>query len=153
MIFFALSFYSTYLLVLLSLPKEKINDYGKNNDSIRSGRLRRPSRTWLYYVDKTNYIPGLEDYNAPVFLRPCRFGKSLLISTLAHYYDRTKANRFEELFGGTWIGEHPTKEHNQYMVIRYDFSAMVMANDMEGLAQNFNKLNCIPVESNVRTQP
>lgn len=65
---------------------------------------------------------------------------------LAHYYDRTKANRFEELFGGTWIGEHPTKEHNQYMVIRYDFSAMVMANDMEGLAQNFNKLNCIPVE-------
>ena len=32
------------------------------------------------------------------------------------------------------------------MVIRYDFSAMVMANDMEGLAQNFNKLNCIPVE-------
>lgn len=100
----------------------------------------------FYYVDKTNYIPGLEDYNAPVFLRPRRFGKSLLVSTLAYYYDRTKANRFEELFGGTWIGEHPTKEHNQYMVIRYDFSAMVMANDMEGLAQNFNKLNCIPVE-------
>ena len=32
----------------------------------------------FYYVDKTNYIPGLEDYNAPVFLRPRRFGKSLL---------------------------------------------------------------------------
>lgn len=51
----------------------------------------------FYYVDKTNYIPGLEDYNAPIFLRPRRFGKSLLISMLAHYYDRTKANRFEEL--------------------------------------------------------
>lgn len=100
----------------------------------------------FYYVDKTNYIPKLEDYNAPVFLRPRRFGKSLLISTLAHYYDRTKANRFEELFGGTWIGEHPTEEHNQYMVIRYDFSAMVMANDMQGLAQNFDALNCSPVE-------
>ena len=24
----------------------------------------------FYYVDKTNYIPGLEDYNAPIFLRP-----------------------------------------------------------------------------------
>ena len=84
----------------------------------------------FYYVDKTNYIPGLEDYNAPIFLRPRRFGKSLLISMLAHYYDRTKANRFEELFGGTWIGEHPTEEHNQYLVIRYDFSAMVMADDM-----------------------
>ena len=100
----------------------------------------------FYYVDKTNYIPKLEDYNAPVFLRPRRFGKSLLISMLAHYYDRTKANRFEELFGGTWIGEHPTEEHNQYMVIRYDFSAMVVANDMQGLAQNFDALNCSPVE-------
>ena len=103
----------------------------------------------FYYVDKTNYIPGLEDYNAPIFLRPRRFGKSLLISMLAHYYDRTKANRFEELFGGTWIGEHPTEEHNQYLVIRYDFSAMVMADDMEGVVQNFNDLNCGPVEVTV----
>ena len=31
----------------------------------------------------------------------------MLISTLACYYDRTKADRFEELFGRTWIGEHP----------------------------------------------
>ena len=23
----------------------------------------------FYYVDKTNYIPGLEDYNAPIFLQ------------------------------------------------------------------------------------
>lgn len=29
----------------------------------------------FYYVDKTNYIPGLEDYNAPIFLRPRRSGK------------------------------------------------------------------------------
>lgn len=100
----------------------------------------------FYYVDKTNYIPGLEDYNAPVFLRPRRFGKSLLISMLASYYDRTKAPRFEELFGGTWVGTHPTQEHNQYLVIRYDFSKMVMANDMQGLARNFDALNCSPVE-------
>ena len=79
----------------------------------------------FYYVDKTDYIPKLEDYNAPVFLRPRRFGKSLLVSTLACYYDRTKAHRFEELFGGTWIGNHPTKEHNSYMIIRYDFSKML----------------------------
>ena len=30
----------------------------------------------FYYVDKTNYITELENYNAPVFLRPRRFGKS-----------------------------------------------------------------------------
>ena len=62
------------------------------------------------------------------------------------YYDRTKADRFEELFGGTWIGEHPTEEHNRYMIVRYDFSKMVMADDMEGLERNFNDLNRSPVE-------
>lgn len=81
-----------------------------------------------YYVDKTKYIASLEDYNAPVFLRPRRFGKSLLISTLASYYDRTKANRFDELFGGTWIGSHPTPEHNCYMIIRYDTCIMYSIN-------------------------
>ena len=96
----------------------------------------------FYYVDKTDYIPRLEAYKAPVF----RFGKSLLVSTLAHYYDRTLAHRFEDLFGGTYIGSHPTPEHNRYMIIRYDFSAMVMADNMEGLEQNFNDLNCSPVE-------
>lgn len=100
----------------------------------------------FYYVDKTNYIENLENYNAPIFIRPRRFGKSLLISTLACYYDRTKAHRFEELFAGTWIGNHPTPEHNRYMIIRYDFSAMVMANNMQNLARNFNDLNCTPVE-------
>ena len=100
----------------------------------------------FYYVDKTDYIPRLEAYKAPVFLRPRRFGKSLLVSTLAHYYDRTLAHRFEDLFGGTYIGSHPTPEHNRYMIIRYDFSAMVMADNMEGLEQNFNILNCSPVE-------
>ena len=30
--------------------------------------------------------------------------------------------QFKDLFGGTWIGEHPTNEHNQYLVVRYDFS-------------------------------
>ena len=97
-------------------------------------------------MDKTNFIPRLENYNAPVFLRPRRFGKSLLVSTLACYYDRTKADRFEELFGGTWIGEYPTEEHSRYMVVRYDFSKMVMADDMEGLERNFNDLNCSAVE-------
>mgnify|MGYP000850155664 FL=1 len=100
----------------------------------------------FYYVDKTDYIPRLELYNAPVFLRPRRFGKSLLVSTLAHYYDRTLAGKFGELFGGTYVGSHPTPEHNQYMVVRYDFSAMVMADDMEELEKNFNILNCGPAE-------
>lgn len=40
-----------------------------------------------YYIDKTAYIKKLEWYKAPVFLRPKRFGNSLLVLTLAHYCD------------------------------------------------------------------
>ena len=64
-------------------------------------RLRTEGK---YYVDKTMYIPSLEKYTSPVYLRPRRFGKSLLCSTLYYYYDRTQSSRFQELFGGTWRG-------------------------------------------------
>ena len=39
-----------------------------------------------YYVDKTRYIPLLERYSAPVFLRPRRFGKSLLRACLCPHW-------------------------------------------------------------------
>ena len=47
----------------------------------------------FYYVDKTSFIPGLENYNAPVFLRPRRFGKSLLVSTLTTIAPRPIVSR------------------------------------------------------------
>ena len=97
-----------------------------------------------YYIDKTEYIRKLERYKAPVFLRPRRFGKSLLVSTLAHYYDRNKAEKFEALFGGTSIGNNPTDEHNKYIVIRYDFSKMSMSMDKDELEKNFHLLNSGP---------
>lgn len=97
-----------------------------------------------YYIDKTEYIRKLERYKAPVFLRPRRFGKSLLVSTLAHYYDRNKAEKFEALFGGTSIGNNPTDEHNKYIVIRYDFSKMSMSMEKDELEKNFHLLNSGP---------
>ena len=97
-----------------------------------------------YYVDKTRYISLLERYSAPVFLRPRRFGKSLgkslFISTLAYYYDLNEAGRFDSLFGGTYIGSHPTGEQNKYMVLRLDFSKMVVADNLKELERNFNKI-------------
>lgn len=96
----------------------------------------------FYYVDKTRFIPHLERYKAPVFLRPRRFGKSLLVSTLAYYYDINAADRFESLFGGTYIGSNPTPERNQYMVLRFDFSKLVLADNMGDLERNFNNLLC-----------
>ena len=41
-----------------------------------------------YYVDKTPFIPRLEEADKYlIFLRPRRFGKSLWLATLATYYD------------------------------------------------------------------
>ena len=54
-----------------------------------------------YFVDKTKYIELLEAYTAPVFLRPRRFGKTLLCSILEYYYSILKKDKFEYLFGNT----------------------------------------------------
>ncbi len=32
------------------------------------------------------------------------------------------ADQFSELFGGLAIGQHPTPLHNQYLILRWDFS-------------------------------
>ena len=81
-----------------------------------------------YYVDKTPFIEEIENSNMYFFyIRPRRFGKSLTLSMLKQYYDINMADRFEELFGGLYIGENPTPEHNTYLIISLNF-AVVDAN-------------------------
>ncbi len=76
-----------------------------------------------FYVDRTAYLPRLEDAGKQLlFLRPRRFGKSLLLSLLENYYDLAKADEFERLFGRLAIGANPTPKHNQYFVLKWDFS-------------------------------
>ncbi len=76
-----------------------------------------------YYVDKTRFIPEIEAANDYFFfIRPRRFGKSLLMNMLRQYYDVRKAPLFERLFGDLWIGQHPTESHNQYLVLYLNFS-------------------------------
>lgn len=78
-----------------------------------------------YFVDKTIFIPELEAANSFFFfIRPRRFGKSLTLSMLKHYYDINKANDFEKLFGGLYIGDHPTEERNSYLIIGLNFSVI-----------------------------
>ena len=78
----------------------------------------------LYYVDKTRMIKDLELHQYPFFIRPRRFGKSLLISTLQHYYNISEKDKYDELFKGLWIHEHPTEERNSYLILRLDFSGI-----------------------------
>ena len=75
--------------------------------------FERMRRQGYYYVDKTMYIPKLEFASSYLFfVRPRRFGKSLLLSMLRAYYDINMADRFQEYFGDLWIGRHPTPLRN-----------------------------------------
>ena len=89
-----------------------------------------------YYVDRTMCIPALEELPYQLFLRPRRFGKSLLISVLEYYYDISRAHRFDELFADTWIHEHPTALRSQYMILHFDFS-VVEGKSLSQLQQDF----------------
>ena len=90
-----------------------------------------------YYVDKTMYIPKLEDEaDALFFIRPRRFGKSLFINMLRAYYDINMKGRFEELFGNLWIGSHPTEDQGKFQVLYFDFSRI--GGNIDVLQEYFN---------------
>jgi len=92
-----------------------------------------------YFVDKTAYVAQLEPVRNPVFLRPRRFGKSLLCSILRHYYDRNYADQFQELFGHTWIGQHPTGQQNQYLILSLNFSTIVTGPTIDAIESSFRR--------------
>ncbi len=89
-----------------------------------------------HFVDNTAYIRQLEDVATPVFLRPKRFGKSIVCSMLAHYYDVNLKDRFDELFGKTDIGHNPTPLRNSFLVLTFDFST-VQVGTLAEIERNF----------------
>ena len=95
----------------------------------------RKKNAW--FVDRTAKIRDLESIAYAVFLRPRRFGKSLLTSILEAYYDVRYADRFDEFFAGTDIGADPTDERGKYLVLKFDFSAV--SKDAQQVQVSFNK--------------
>ena len=83
-----------------------------------------------YYVDKTMYIEKLENLAERyiMFLRPRKFGKTLFTSTSENYYDIKKEEKFEKLYGETYIGKNPTKLKNSYHILKFNFSGIDTAN-------------------------
>ena len=99
----------------------------------------------LYYVDKTMYIPQLEAQpNNLMFIRPRRFGKSLLLSMLKTYYDKAKKDQFEEIFGSLWIGKHPTPLMGRYQVMHLDFSQI--GGSIYELEKKFDEYLCFTLD-------
>ncbi len=83
-------------------------------------------RDKCFYIDRTHYIEQLETYGSryAMFLRPRRFGKSLFISLLEHYYDVNQAANFPLFFGDLHVGRHPTPLANQFLILQFDFSGI-----------------------------
>ena len=78
-----------------------------------------------YYVDKTRFIEKVENSNRYFFfIRPRRFGKSLTMSMLRHYYDINQSDKFQKLYGDLYIGKHPTPNHNKYLIIYFNFAVV-----------------------------
>lgn len=87
-----------------------------------------------FYVDRTDHIRTLEEAGKHLlFLRPRRFGKSLLLTMLENYYDVARADEFERLFGHLAIGQNLTPRHSQYLVIKWDFSVIQSHGSVEAI--------------------
>ena len=92
------------------------------------------------YVDKTMYIEKMEDLadSTIMFLRPRKFGKTLFTSTLECYYDKNRVDKFEKLFGKTYIGKNPTPNKNRYCILRFNFSG-ISTNTVEETMKGFRE--------------
>ena len=92
-----------------------------------------------FYADRTDLLPLLEETGDQLlFLRPRRFGKSLLLSVLENYYDLARADKFEQLFGQLHIGKNPTGKQNSYFVLKWDFSAVSPQGTADEIRQNLH---------------
>ena len=90
-----------------------------------------------YYVDKTMYLPLLENQPSNIFfIRPRRFGKSIFLSMLHAYYDCSKKEKFQTLFGDLWVGKHPTPLQGKFQILHLDFS--YVGGSIEKLEENFD---------------
>ena len=85
--------------------------------------FKRIRNEGYYYVDKTGYIPLLEQAGSFLFfVRPRRFGKSLMANMLRCYYDISEKDNFDTLFGDLEIAKNPTENRSRYLVLSMDFS-------------------------------
>ncbi|WDN90082.1 hypothetical protein BuS5_03052 [Desulfosarcina sp. BuS5] len=100
-----------------------------------------------FYCDRTDKIPLLENSDFQLFIRPRRFGKSLVLSMLENYYDVAKKDEFEELFGGLKIGKNPTDLRNSYFILKLDFSCVDPTGSAEDVKKAlFNHINACIIE-------
>ena len=112
------------------MEKIKLLPYGISD-------FRQLRKEGNYFVDKTKYIPVMEETDHFLFLiRPRRFGKSMFLSMLRAYYDIRERDNFQEEFAGLWIADHPTEWRGQFQIMYFDYSRI--GGDTSVLEENFD---------------
>ena len=92
-----------------------------------------------YYVDKTSFILDIEDgADLVTFLRPRRFGKSLMINMLCAYYDIHYKPEFKDIFQYTYIYTHQTPLKNSFYILKFDFSKVDITEYESSFRNNLN---------------
>ena len=104
-----------------------------------------------FYCDRTHAIPLLEQAQSQLFIRPRRFGKSLLLSMLENYYDVARKNDFDAMFGHQAIGRYPTTFRNSYFILRLDFSCVDPTGTPDDVKRSlYNHINAC-IEDSIQT--
>ena len=81
-----------------------------------------------FYIDKTKFIEEILNDGALVklFTRPRRFGKTLNMSMLKHFFDIRKAEENRKLFDDLYIKNSPVfAEQGKYPVIFISFKGLI----------------------------
>ncbi|KAF9085347.1 hypothetical protein BGX27_003489, partial [Mortierella sp. AM989] len=117
--------------LILEPPPKRVKAFSFPVDSIANFKELREDN--YFYADKTKYIKDIEnDRPVLMFLRPKRFGKSLLLSTLKYFYDINEAANFDTLFGSLEIYQHALElQHNQFLILKWDFSTINRCTDTQ----------------------
>ena len=98
----------------------------------------------MFYVDNTRFVAELEAAGKElIFLRPPRFGKSLLMDMLSAYYDsNTEEPEFKKLFKGLDVYERGMAENTlarSFFVLEFDFSIEIEGDVLKNFQNNVNK--------------
>ena len=124
------------------MEKIKLLPYGISD-------FRQVRKEGKYFVDKTKYIPVMEETDNFLFLvRPRRFGKSVFLSMLRAYYDINEKDKFQEEFAGLWIADHPTEWRGQFQMMYFDYSRI--GGDTGMLEENFEGYCCGVVDDFIK---
>ena len=102
-----------------------------------------------YYIDKTHFIPLIEQYGRYLyFIRPRRFGKSLFLNMLSFYYDIYYKDEFQDVLGDCYIFNNRTKLASSYYILKFDFSAVSTKGDID---DNFSHYCNVRIDDFIKT--